>query len=393
MRWACLTPFEQAVAELQALSTAESQASTLSLSHRGLASVPPLVLEACFANVTALELSHNFLSLVPNIGASPLASSLERLDLSHNLLTCVPSRLVDALPRLTRLTHLSLAHNRIQSLSGLPFRKMRCLTHLDVSHNALQAVPSRLARLTQLRRLDLAGNGFGHALPPRLFSELTLLEELDLAGCALVSLPPDIEQLARLRVINLSDNPDLNGFPSGLWSLTSLRELHARYVLRLLARVCVKRPGLTPSFRPRRGICATSAPCKSQPSMTSLVAGVGRLSQLKSLDLSDNGLTDLPISGLVTLTQLERLLLGGNDLASMGAEVGRLSTLRELDLSRNRLTSLPLEMIGLVQLTTLNVEDNMLVALPAQLSTLPLEKLSVGLQNGCIRYVERGREL
>lgn len=82
-------------------------------------------------------------------------------------------------------------------------------------------------------------------------------------------------------------------------------------------------------------------------------------------------------------------MLGGNDLASLGAQIGRLSTLRELDLSRNRLTSLPLEMIGLVQLTTLNVEDNMLVALPAQLSTLPLEKLSVGSQSGCIRCVER----
>jgi Leucine-rich repeat (LRR) protein len=265
---------------------------------------------------------------------------------------------------------------------------MRCLTHLDVSHNALQAVPSRLARLTQLRRLDLAGNGFGHALPPRLFSELTLLEELDLAGCALVSLPPDIEQLARLRVLNLSDNPDLNGLPSGLWSLTSLHELHARYVLPRYM-VCVKRPRLTFSFTPRRGICATSAPCKSLPSMTSLVTEVGRLSQLKSLDFSDNGLTDLPAAGLVTLTQLERLLLGGNDLASLGAEIGRLSTLRELDLNRNRLTSLPLEMAGLVQLTALNVEDNMLVALPAQLSTLPLEKLSVGSQNGCIRYVAR----
>ncbi len=157
----------------------------------------------------------------------------------------------------TCLRSLELVANRFtsQGLRSIGARVSPALAHLDVSHNALQAVPSRLARLTQLRRLDLAGNGFGHALPPRLFSELTLLEELDLAGCALVSLPPDIEQLARLRVINLSDNPDLNGFPSGLWSLTSLRELHARYVLRLLTCLCEEAAPYTLFYAAQGNLC------------------------------------------------------------------------------------------------------------------------------------------
>jgi hypothetical protein len=117
------------------------------------------------------------------------------------------------------------------------------------------------------------------------------------------------------------------------------------------------------------------------------VAQVGRLTQLKSLDLANNDLTDFPATSLVALAQIERLQLGGNGLTSLAGEIGRLSSLRELDLSRNQLTSLPPEMAGLVQLAVLNVEGNRLIALPAQLGTLPhLGKLSVGSQNGCIQY-------
>jgi Leucine-rich repeat (LRR) protein len=229
-----LAPYEQALAELQkgSADAGEAQAlTTLSLAHRGLASIPPLIFES-FVGLTTLDLSHNFLSILPDL--SPLASSLERLVLSHNLLTCLPSQLVAALPRFARLTHLSLAHNRLPDLSALPYRKLPYLVHLDVSYNSLQALPSRLAKLTQLQHLNLAGNSIGPALSSKLISELTLLEELDLHGCALVGLPPNIDKLSKLRVLDLSNNP-IESLPSGLWSLTSLRELYARYVSGMLS--------------------------------------------------------------------------------------------------------------------------------------------------------------
>ena len=76
-------------------------------------------------------------------------------------------------------------------------------------------------------------------------------------------------------------------------------------------------------------------------------AEIGRLSALRSVDLSS--LTSLPAE-IGQLTSLRELNLRDNRLKSVPAEVGQLTSLRRLDLADNQLTSLPAE-IG--QLTSL----------------------------------------
>ena len=83
--------------------------------------------------------------------------------------------------------------------------------------------------LTSLTSLNLAENEIA-SLSPRFFN-LTRLEQLDLAGCGLTKLPMGIGHLTKLRVLRISNNPDLRGFPSDFWTLSSLEELYARYQL------------------------------------------------------------------------------------------------------------------------------------------------------------------
>jgi Leucine-rich repeat (LRR) protein len=86
---------------------------------------------------------------------------------------------------------------------------------------------------------------------------------------------------------------------------------------------------------------------------------IGQLTQLTTLHLSDNNLTQLPVE-IWQLTQLTSLLLTTNKLIQLPVEIGQLTQLTILYLSRNKLTHLPVEIGQLTQLISLHLSDNMI---------------------------------
>ena len=93
--------------------------------------------------------------------------------------------------------------------------------------------------------------------------------------------------------------------------------------------------------------------------MTSLPPEITQLTQLTKLNLSDNQLATFPLE-IVQLTQLTSLNLSSNQLTSLPPEITQLTQLTELDLSSNQLTSLPPEITQLTQFTELNLKNNRL---------------------------------
>ncbi|KAF9678633.1 hypothetical protein SADUNF_Sadunf07G0054800 [Salix dunnii] len=113
---------------------------------------------------------------------------------------------------------------------------------------------------------------------------------------------------------------------------------------------------------------------------------IGKLSNLVTLDLSDNRIVALPdaFGGLSSLTKLDLhanrigelpgsigdllslvvLDVRGNQLSSLPATFGRLIRLQELDLSSNHLSSLPDTIGSLVSLKKLKVETNDIEEIP-----------------------------
>ena len=114
---------------------------------------------------------------------------------------------------------------------------------------------------------------------------------------------------------------------------------------------------------------------------------------LTTLDLSDNSLTALPASIFNNLSALTSLDLSGNSLTALPASIfNNLGTVTSLDLSGNRLTAGALDsgdpaasfFAPLIALTTLNLSDNALTALPDGLFaglTVALTNLDLSSQN------------
>jgi internalin A len=107
----------------------------------------------------------------------------------------------------------------------------------------------------------------------------------------------------------------------------------------------------------------------SSQGLTELPEAIGRLGQLKLLNLNGNELTELP-EAIGQLSHLRYLLIFGNPLAELPEAIGQLRHLQLLSLDRNRLTELP-EAIGqLSQLELLGLSDNQLTELPEAMGQL-----------------------
>jgi hypothetical protein len=114
--------------------------------------------------------------------------------------------------------------------------------------------------------------------------------------------------------------------------------------------------------------------------LTELPGEIGGLANLQSLCLEYNELTAAPIE-IGQLSNLQMLDLGHNRLTTLPSAIRGLSNLQMLDLGHNRLTTLPSAIRGLTNLHTLHLSGNPLTVLrvPTQISPAALRFLQVQL--------------
>ncbi|CAN9500761.1 unnamed protein product [Ophioblennius macclurei] len=104
------------------------------------------------------------------------------------------------------------------------------------------------------------------------------------------------------------------------------------------------------------------SPHKGIPALT-------RFCKLRSLSLSNNGLSEFPLA-LCDITSLTELNLSGNRLHSLPADIGTMHNLQTLLLDGNFLSSLPPELGSLEGLTYLGLSFNRFACVPAVLEKL-----------------------
>ncbi|EQC37062.1 hypothetical protein SDRG_05289 [Saprolegnia diclina VS20] len=301
------------------------QSGTLNLTSRDLTHVPAEVLFP----LKHLEADEKHWECI----------DLYKLDLSYNQLRSLP----EALRELAGLKWLKVKDNQLTRLPA-SLGSLQLLVYLDVSDNRLNDVPEFVGDLLQLRELCVTSNTIS-SLPSSL-GRLEHLETLRLDNNQLTSLPEAIGHLTKLRVLNAQSN-QLASLPASFANLLSLSSLDLSKN-NLGATVVVLDKMAQLEFADLRNNGLSAFP--SLPTTT----------RLDHLLLGNNKLTSIDDASLARVaTSLTVLNIHDNQLNALSADLmSQFAKLKTLDLSNNNLSDLPYVLGHIGSLNHILVEGN-----------------------------------
>ena len=99
-------------------------------------------------------------------------------------------------------------------------------TSLDLSNKGLNKLPEYVLEMTELTELDISENNLEGALPSQI-AKLKNLEKLDVSGNDMTGIPAEIGQLEKLEELSYADN-NITGLPLEIGNLDNLKELDLR---------------------------------------------------------------------------------------------------------------------------------------------------------------------
>ena len=292
-----------------------SKVEKLYLNHNHLSDFPDELSKA-MPKLQCVNLSHNEFCVLPFSFIT--FTNVRLLNLSNNKITISSSQHPNPEKRAIMLESLNLSHNQISGIPEWLGNFFPALTSLYLAGNDINNLPALPLNLRQLRTLDLSNNNLKE-IPPEFLSECLSLETLVASNNSLTSLPESIAaSLTNLKTIRLNKNK--------LGERSSKKQFPIPRFLLTLPNVKV--------------VDLSSNGLEEIPSPISWAT-----QQLKELALADNKIRKLSLVGAEKWCQLERLTLSDNNLKQVPSGIGELTSLMSLDLSRNPgITSLPDEM-------------------------------------------------
>ncbi|XP_076250172.1 uncharacterized protein LOC143190010 [Rhynchophorus ferrugineus] len=299
--------------------------------------------------------------------------NLETIDLSNNLITIIES---GAFSNLDKVRILRLAKNRLSKFNSDVFYGAESLTRLDLSENFITDFPTvALKTFGNLRFLNLSSNLIQNLENTNLIF-LANLHDLDLSRNTLANIVPGtflgLKQLRRLELsVNSLRTIEDDAF-EGLENLEYLN-LKDNNILLIPASALGRLPRLTSLQMDYNRIAALSGDILRSlaDKVTHLIISTNVVRELPAasfqyfktliqLDLRRNLIASLNSDSFVGLEEtLQELYLSQNRIMSLSSNTLALHKLRKLDLSDNHLTELPVTSFNsLYSLVHLNLSNN-----------------------------------
>ena len=358
--------------EWKGVELADGRVVELRMSSEGIVGTIPSEL-GNLSNLQGLSLWGNQLTggIPEELGS---LANLEWLSLWGNQLT---GEIPPELGRLSNLTDLSLSGNQLTGEIPPELGGLSNLTLLFLSGNQLTGeIPPELGGLSNLTDLFLSGNQLTGEIPPELggLSNLTLLE---LSGNQLTGeIPPELGGLSNLTGLFLDSNQLTGVIPKELGNLSNLQELYLggnlltgcvpdglrdvpnNDIARLGLPFCSEHPCVSGGAVVDATNTGLVSDCGMLLAARDTLAGTAALNWSADTPIADwTGVALGEASGRVT----EILLVGMGLNGRIPKQLGSLTNLQSLDLSDNRLTgSIAAELLDLSNLQELYLGGNLL---------------------------------
>ncbi|POM80125.1 Leucine-rich repeat-containing protein [Phytophthora palmivora] len=269
---------------------------------------------------------------------------LVKIDLSHNAIQSISDEIAG-------LTSPRFPRHRASSCNLQPpkFARSSVVTYLDLSHNQLeQDLSENIGALTGLKKLVLSGNKLS-----RLPNSITLLENLEalhIEENAISALPEQIGKLHKLHVLNAHSN-QLTKLPASFGSLHNMHNLDLKKNRlestgdALATLTCLKFLDL------RQNKLVVFPVLPEGAALDQVFLGYNTLSTIDEvsilrvkdsvtvLDMRDNKLPGLPVN-IACLYRLKTLDVANNDLSDLPPGLGYLKHLNHFIVDGNPLRAI-----------------------------------------------------
>ncbi|XP_047561602.1 leucine-rich repeat-containing G-protein coupled receptor 6 isoform X7 [Lutra lutra] len=290
--------------------------------------------------------------------------------LQNNQLGGIPA---EALWELPSLQSLHLHNNRIQHLGTHSFEGLHNLETLDLNYNELQEFPAAVRTLGRLQELGFHNNNI-KAIPEKAFMGNPLLQTIHFYDNPIQFVGRSAFQyLPKLHTLSLNGATDIQEFPD-LKGTTSLEILTlTRAGIRLLP------PGMCQQLPRLRVLELSHNQIEELPSLH-------RCQKLEEIGLQHNRIWEIGADTFSQLSSLRALDLSCNSIRSIHPEAFvTLRSLVKLDLTDNQLATLPLS--GLGGLMHLKLKGNLALSQAFSKDSFPkLRILEVPYAYQCCAY-------
>ena len=275
----------------------------------------PVVLCDAMPDLQYVNLCHNEFSVIPY--GLVQGTNVKVLNMSHNKIN-MSSHRPKSVQGAVMLESLNLSHNNNSCLPEWFGDCFPALSSLSLVGNNIKRLPDSPLKLWRLKTLDLSSNHLKE-IPSEFLAECFSLETLVASNNCLTSLPEVVAaSLTNLKTVRLNKN--------NLGEKSSKKQFSIPRFLLTLPNVKV--------------VDLSSNGLEDIPPPISWAT-----QQLKELVLADNKIRKLSLDGAEKWEHLERLILSGNNLKQVPRGIGELTALMSLDLSHNTgITHLPDEM-------------------------------------------------
>ncbi len=283
--------------------------------------------------------------------------------------------LINQLAKFSKLKRLNLSGGTYKVLPN-SIQQLTSLEDLQLADNNFVTLPDSFVQLQRLKTLNLKHNAYLY--DDDVYDRLKFMnvESLDFSASGLLELNNKIGSVKSLKHLNIAVN-DIKVLPASFNQLTKLEWINISENLNMdfgqVGSVLIQIPGIQELYA-------------QQCEIGNLPLDIGKLANLKVLDLKGNRLTSLPLT-FGNLTNLEYLDLGYFDMGTrmnkiddLGPNFGQLKKLKFLNLAGNTLKILPSGFSSLTELENLNLNLNKLSEFPIPVTQFNrLKKLDLSL--------------
>ena len=329
------------------------------------------------ANLTELNVSSCQLKEFPK-GIFKL-KRLTKISLDYNSIRTLPNEITSS-----NLTSLSIRSSRLKTLPNT-FNNFKTLHVFQVGRSNLQDFPHVLLDVPGLTELSISIQHPDLLRLPTCWEQLQHLKQLDCSSCSNLIGLKSLKKLANLRIWTKESKIPMEAVQSKFLKTLNISFQHygmekntipnisnsALLIdLQIRANKLTYLPDTLATLTKLEKLSVTNSNLKVYPDRMST-----SLRKLRILNLADNSLSSLP--KVWCCKRLVDLDLAGATLENQTDFVTQLNNLTRLNISKCRLTVFPTSLLHLNKLKDLDISDNYISELPADLSNLQLLSLTM----------------